>query len=335
MATIRDVAKRSQVSPSTVSRFLNGKIRVEETTAERILGAIQDLGYRPHRVARHLATGRAEALGLVVPSITNPFFAVLAEAVETEAYGAGYAVLLCNTHYDRAREETYVSFLENTLVDGLLYVGMHAQNDRLLGVLERHLPVVIVDELIEGLPAVHTVFVDNRCGGVAATQHLLQLGHRRVAFLGGPEGLMTVMERFRGYQEALSRADIPLDPEIVRFGSYTEDFGELVFPHLRQHVDPPTAVVASNDLIAVGLMRAAPRYGVEVPDRLSVVGFDDIPLAESIGLTTVRQPVRELGQRATQLLLEVLQADKPIMPRSITLPVALIVRKSSGPPRRP
>jgi LacI family transcriptional regulator len=335
MATIRDVAKRSQVSPSTVSRFVNGKIRVEETTAARIQGAIRDLGYRPHRVAKHLATGKAEALGLVVPSITNPFFAVLAEAVETEAYGAGYSVLLCNTHYDRDREETYVSFLENTLADGLLYVGMHAQNDRLLGVLGRHLPVVIVDEWVEGLPPVHTVFVDNYSGGLVATQHLLQLGHRRIAFLGGPEGLMTVMERFRGYKESLSQADIPLDPAIIRFGSYTEDFGEVAFPHLMHRPDPPTAIVAANDLIAVGLMRSASRLGVEIPDHLSIVGFDDIPYAESIRLTTVRQPVQELGRKAARLLLEVLGADKPMMPRSITLPVSLIVRESSGPPRRP
>jgi len=335
MATIRDVARRSRVSPSTVSRFLNGKIRVEEATAERIQGAIRDLGYQPHRIARHLATGRAEAVGLVVPSITNPFFAILAEAVETEAYVAGYSVLLCNTHYDCAREETYVSFLENTLVDGLLYCGMHAQNYRLLGVLQRHLPVVIVDEWVEGLPPVHAVFVDNYRGGFAATQHLLQLGHRRIAFAGGPEGLMTVMERFRGYKEALTLADVVLDPAIVQFGTYTEDFGEVVFPHFLHHPGPPTAIVAANDLIAVGLTRAASRLGIEIPDRLSIVGFDDIPQAEAIGLTTVSQPVKELGQKAARLLLEVLRADKPMMPRSITLPVSLVVRKSSGPPRRP
>jgi len=180
---------------------------------------------------------------------------------------------------------------------------------------------------------VHSVLVDNFRGGFAATEYLIRSGHRRIAFLGGPKGLMTVMERHRGYQEALTAARMPrADEQLVRFGAYTEDFGRVAFPALWSLPVRPTAVVAANDLIALGAIQAASQVGVSVPRDLSVVGFDDIPLAGLLGLTTVRQPVALLGEKAILLLLEIIRSKHSLAPHTTTLDTELVIRGTTAPP---
>jgi LacI family transcriptional regulator len=332
--TVRDVAARAGVSVSTVSRYLNGSLRVRPSVAERIDGAVAALGYRPHPLARRLATHSARTIGLLVPGITNPFFARLAEELETSAYDhGGYSVLLCDTKSLASREREYTELLSHGLVDGLVYCGMNPANEALARAIERGLPVVLVDEDVEGLPPVPRVFVENAEGVRRATGYLVSLGHRRIAYVGGPEELMTARERLRGYREALEAASIAFDPALTRTGPYTDAFGFAAMSDLWRAGEGPTAVLAANDYQAAGVMRAARALGVRVPEELSVVGFDDMPLSRYLtpALTTVHQPVEEMARQALDALLGGIQGRSDAVMNRV-LPVELVVRESAAPP---
>lgn len=334
MATVRDVAQRAGVAPSTVSRYLNGQLRLTPLIAERIGEAIATLQYVPHAVARNLATGESRTIGLIVPGVTNPFFAFVAEEVEALASAHGYSLLLCNTKGLAEREGAYVDLLSRGgIADGFIYVGMHPRNARLGAAIQRGCPIIVVDERIDGVPPVSTVFVDNYGGAFAATQHLLELGHRRIALSGGREDLMTTRERHAGYRAALEVAGLDVDPALAIFASYSEEAGHDAFVRFRALPDPPTAIFATADAIALGLYAAAAEHGLRIPDDLSVVGFDDIPVAQRLGppLTTVRQPLHLIGQAACDLLLRRLQ-ERDDTPHYMVLPVDFIVRHSASAP---
>lgn len=328
--TVRDVAAATGVSVSTVSRYLNGHLHVRPDVAQRIDGAVSALGYRPHPAARGLATNSAHTIGLLVPGITNPFFARLAEEFETRAYDAGgYSVLLCDTKSLSSRERDYTDLLAHGLVDGMVYCGMNPHNEILAAAIAGGLPVVLVDEDVAGLPPVSRVFVENAEGTCHATRYLLSLGHRRIAFLSGPGDLMTARERMRGYRKALEAAGLTCDEALVRAGPYTDAFGFAAFTDLWGQSQRPTAVLATSDYQAVGVLRAARGAGVTVPDDVSVVGFDDMPLSRYLtpALTTLHQPVEEMARQALDaLLLRIEHKDQAAM--TMVLPVELVVRDS-------
>lgn len=330
--TVRDVAAATGVSVSTVSRYLNGQLKVRPDVAKRIRAAVSALGYRPHPVARRLATNSARTIGLLVPGISNPFFARLAEEFETRAYDAGgYSVLLCDTKSLASRERDYTELLANGLVDGIAYSGMNPRNDILAAAIEDGLPVVLVDEDVEGLPPVSRVFVENVEGASHATRYLLSLGHRRIAFLGGPAELMTARNRMQGYRQALEAAGVAWEGGLVATGPYTDAFGFAAFTELWGLFERPTAVLAASDYQAAGVLRAARGLGVRVPEDVSVVGFDDMPFSRYMtpALTTLHQPVEEMAGQALSLLLARIE-HKDDAVGTIVLPVELVVRESAA-----
>ncbi|MGW5366011.1 LacI family DNA-binding transcriptional regulator [Actinopolymorpha pittospori] len=319
--TIRDVAQAARVSPSTVSNLLNGRdARMRPGTRERITRTIHELGYRPSRVARQLRTGRAHVVGLVVPSVANPFWGSFARAVESAAAAHDRQVLLCNSERDPDRERGYVEELWAGGARSVVLGTSLPSLDHLASFVERGLRLVAFDR--EPQPAdpvsLRGVSVDNRCGGRLATRHLLELGHTRIAFLSGAIATVSRQRRLAGYTEALTDAGITVRAEFVwadegvGYGDTdAAELGRRGMQTLLALPEPPTAVVAINDMYAMGACAAVRAAGLAVPGTpgepgVSVVGFDDVMLAGLFHppLTTVRQPLTEMAAAALAALDE-------------------------------
>jgi LacI family transcriptional regulator len=328
VTTIRDVAEAAELSPTSVSRYLNGDIVLPKTSASRIDRAVRELNYQPNRLARNLSLGQSKMIGLIIPDISNPFFATLACAVEEVAFKVGYGVLLCNTQNDRDREFSYLKLLSSRQLDGILFLTSQAENPELAAILQRNRNVVLIDEDVAGVSA-PKIFSENRTGGYLATRHLLDNGHERIAFIGGPKNLLSTRERFTGFKNALKERGLKTIPELVRFGPYTSDFGREIALRFFEAKRRPTAIFASSDYVALGVLNAAHRAELEIPGSLSLIGFDDMPLAELLypPLTTVRQSAHDLGAEGTKVLLD-LMAGKPVRRAETRLPVQLIERGS-------
>lgn len=329
---VSDVAKIAGVSPATVSRFLNGKLHVTPKVEERIRAAVATLRYSPHSIARTLATGNSRVIGLIVPDIANPFFAEMAEAVESVAYDHGYTVMLCNTKNDAKREERYIQIILSQQVDGLIYMGAFRSNPYLSRVSDLRLPFVVVDEDVEDVEA-SRVFVDNYGGARLIVQHLLEYGHQRIAFLGGPDYLFTTQERYRGYRDALSGAGHPVRDTDIFLDTYTIEAGHQSGERILAAGDRPTAVFASSISLVLGFLSAAKLHKVLIPDDLSLVGFDDVAMTKflSPALSTVTQPIPELAATAFEELLRFLNNQSTSYSRVI-LPVSLALRDSVSRP---
>lgn len=332
MATIHDVAQTAQVSPTTVSRYLNNRIELPPTTAARIDAAIAQLDYRPNLLAKRLSTGRTEAIGLVAPEIREPFFAELASAVEDEADRHGYTIFMSSTRSDRQREIASLNRLHDRHVDGLIMMTNTPDDGTLAGLIGRRRNVVVIDEDIPGVQ-VPRLFVENETGGYLATRHLIEAGHRQIAFIGGPEGLYSVHHRRTGYLRAMREAGLPVRKQWLAGGSFSSDFARKATLGFLKLSNPPTAIFGSSDYIAIGVLLALKQAGLSVPRDMSVVGFDDMPLTELFNppLTAIRQPIEALGRRGFQLLFSLLKGEQP--PRLTLLPVELIERQSVAPPR--
>jgi len=328
VTTIRDVAKAAKLSPTAVSRYLNGDIVLPKASASRIDRAVRELSYQPNRLARNLSLGQSKMIGLIIPDISNPFFATLACAVEEIAFKAGYGVLLCNTQNDRAREFSYLKLLSNRQLDGILFLTNQAENPELAEILQRNRNVVLIDEDVPGVSAPR-IFSENRAGGYLATRHLLENGHERIAFIGGPKNLLSTPESFTGFENALQERGLKPITQLVRFGPYTSDFGRDTAIRFFETKKRPTAIFASSDYVALGVLNAAHRAELEIPESLSLIGFDDMPLAELLQppLTTVRQSAQNLGAEGTRVLLNVI-AGEPFERVETRLPVQLIQRGS-------
>jgi DNA-binding LacI/PurR family transcriptional regulator len=333
VATIQEVAKAAGVAPSTVSRYLNGQLRVSPATEARLLGAVRDLGYVPNAQARNLARRRSGVIGFVVPEISNPYFGAIADYVVEAVERHGLLVLLCSTRSQAGKESSYIDLLASGAIDGMLYLGSFRSNERLAAAVRGGLPVVVVDEPISGLPDVHTVVMDDYAGGYQATSYLVALGHRRIAFISGPAELASVQERRRGYEDALRKGGLDPDQQLSLAGHFTEQFGMSALTRLLAARQAPTAAFVASDYIALGMLSAAETHGVRVPGDLSVVGFDDIRFSQYVRprLTTIRSPVERLAQVGVELLFERLAA-RDTAARTEVLPVELIVRESAAPP---
>ena len=332
MTTIRDVARLANVSVSTVSYALSRERRIREDTRDRVLDAIDALGYRANDVARSLKTGRTLTLGLIIPDILNPFFTVVARAAEDTAIDAGYSLMLCNSCNDAAREYGYLGLLRSRRVDGLIFMAGSGTPHRALRALIRQgFPIVIVDEELAGIEAT-SIFVQNYEGGRQAGEHLAQLGHRRVGIIGGPPALKTARDRVAGVRDALADHGVAIDPDCILAAEYQIECGRDAMKRLLDRPIQPSAVFAANDMIAIGATQQAEAEGLNVPDDISIVGFDDVPLAAMIApaLTTVAQPMRTMGRRAVELLLQVIR-ERPVAHARVTLETELRVRASTGP----
>ena len=331
MTTIRDVAQRAQVSTTTVSHVVNRTRRVDPATAARVEAAIEELGYRPNALARSMRRGQTHTVGIVVPDIANPFFGHLARALEDAMFEAGYSAIICNSDGDRRKEAQYIDALLSRQVDGLLLIAASQSTEGMHALLRTGRPVVIVDRELDDLD-VSQVMVENRRGGYLAGRHLLELGHRDIGVVAGPGGLGTSARRLDGFRQALDEEGVELDPERVHRGDFRAASGRAATETWLHSTSPPSAVFAENDLMAIGVLAAAHAAGLDVPSDLSVVGFDGIAFGADVTppLTTIAQSISDVGATAVELLLERLQDAAP--PRRVELPVALLVRGSSGAP---
>ncbi|GAB0115184.1 LacI family DNA-binding transcriptional regulator [Acidisoma sp. C75] len=331
-ATIKDVASAAGVSVAAVSRYLNGSIRLPPATTKRIDQAVAALRYVPNPLARSLSRGRSDTIGLVVPEISNPFFAGLAAAVETAAAEHGLGVLLCVTLNRVDRELDYIRRLEHRQVDGLLFATNHPDDGTLLTALAGLPGMVLVDEDIAGAE-VSGVFAENVAGAYDATRHILAAGHRRIAMLSGPPGLLTAEERRRGFMRAVSEAGA--QALAVMEGAYTREAGEAATERLLADHPQTTAIFTGSDEIFLGMLQTFRRRGIRIGTDISVVTCDDV---EPLGLfeppiTALRQDLGLLAREALRLVMREI-ATPPSGAGRVRVPMELQVRQSVLPPRR-
>jgi LacI family transcriptional regulator len=332
--TIRDVARAAGVHPGTVSRALNQDTRalVNAETAERVLRAAEELGYRPNRIARGLKTSRSYTIGVLIPDITNPLFPPILRGIEDRLDEAGYTSLIVNTDNDPERESRYVETMRARQVDGFISATARLDRELLAEVASAVTPLVLVNRSLED-GSVPSVTVNDRQGIRLAVEHVAGLGHTRIGHVGGPQDLSTGHRRHLGFLEAMRAAG--LSDGSVRFGrGFVEEEGARVCAELLDGASDLTAIVAANDRLAIGCYDALDARGLRCPDDVSVVGFNDMPFIDRLRppLTSVRVPQREIGTVAADLLLQRL-ADDSRTADEILLEPALIVRGSTASPR--
>ncbi|MBK0091077.1 LacI family DNA-binding transcriptional regulator [Erwinia sp. S59] len=327
---LSDVAKLAGLSKATVSRYMNHSIVLPQETIDRIESAIHTLDYRGNSLARRLSKGGSETLGLVLPDITNPFFAELADAAEEAASARGYSLVLCITRNNPEKEAQFIRWLDTRQVDGLLFTTNRPDNGILRQEIQRQHHVVLLDEDIPG-STVPKVFADNVQGGRMATEQLIAAGHTQIAFIGGPEQLMSVRERYQGFCTAMQQAGLAIPPEWVMYGNYAREFGQQALKQLFSCAQRPTAVFAASDYLVLGLLDGLRASGLQAPAALSLVGFDDANYTDLTHprISTIRQPARELGHTAVSIMLRLLN-DETGIPNETRLPVEWIGRDSIG-----
>jgi LacI family transcriptional regulator len=330
---LKDVAKAAGVSVATVSRMLNGSLDLPAATKQRIDDAIASLKYQPNPHARRLSRGRSDTIGLVVPDIANPFFATMVAAIEEAANDRGLAVSLYATLNRTGREVAYLRLIEHNHVDGLVFVTNHPDDGELAELINRTGKVIVVDEDVP-LAAVPKLFCDNFQGGQLAGRHLAEFGHRHVLYVGGPDAMISTQRRFNGLCEGL-RERFGDTVSIRRYsGEYTVACGrEMAWRFLEEGM-PATAIFASSDEIAIGMIEVLREKGISIPEDLSLIGFDDVSPLHLFAppVTAIRQPVRAIGQRALSLLLETNWQESKSLATEELVPVEIVVRKSVAPP---
>ncbi len=334
---LRDLARQVGVHPSTVSRVLSGdpSARLSEATRARILDAARETGYRPNRLARSLKIQRTLVLGMVIPDITNPFFSGLFRAVEDVAGPLGYNVILCNTDDTAARFEQHLRVLAEGHVDGLLIAAAHRADSTIDSLRSRGIPYVLVNRRRDAA-ADSWVVSDDRGGARQAVEYLVELGHRRIGHIAGATDISTTATRLEGFREAMAQHGL-LDERLIVKGGLVEEAGARGMREiLRLPGDlRPTAVFVANDFSALGAIAIAHRAGMRVPEDISIVGYNDGPLAarSEPPLTTLHVPVADMGRIATELLIQRLtgEVDPSNTPAQVTLPVELVVRGSAAP----
>jgi LacI family transcriptional regulator len=331
--TIADVARRAGLSPAAVSRWLNGSMRLPAATGNKINDAVSVLDYRPHAQARRLSRGRSDTLGIVVPDISNPFFALVASEAERVATDAGFDLVIWSSRNLIARELACFDRLASGYIDGLILITNHEDDGRLAAAVNSHRGrVVIVDEDVKGADAPR-FFVENEDGGFQATQHLIDRGHRHILHIGGPSGVMSAVERAAGWMRALEDASIARSPDWHMCTEYEVGPATIAAAAIFRSPIRPTAVFAGSDAIALGVIAQARAQNVRIPDGISLVGFDGMPIIDLLGpaLTSIAQPIDALGRLGAEQLLRMLRGDaEPAAP--VRLPVKLVPRASVGAP---
>ena len=331
-STISDVAKAAGVSTTTVSRYLNKRLNLPAGTVQRVESAIHRLDYRPNVNAQRLLKGATNVIGIATPDIANPFYAELASAVEERAAEVGYSVILCSTRNRLDQELIYLERLAARHVDGLLFLTNHGDDGTLRRAIGQRGDLVLLDEDVPGL-SVPKIFVENEIGGFIATERLVDAGHSRIAHITGPENLFSARERHEGYRRALARAGLKAHSELRLFGRYDRAFGREAADRLLSLRAPPTAIFAASDYLVLGVLDALREHGLSCPSDISIVGFDDMPFASLLDppITTIRQPIRLMGERGVDALVARLENLKDA-PEPLRLPVTLVERASVGPP---
>lgn len=333
VVTIFDVAREAGVSYGTVSRVLNNRDHVKPETRAAVMEVVDRLGFVANPQARSLAGGHSQVIGLLLHGLNTSYSDEILRGIDSELEAANYDLLLYTTHRRKLKESAYVGTITRGMADGLLLLLPRNSAEYLDSLRARKFPYILIDHTGRG-DADHSVGATNKQGGYDATKYLIDLGHRRIGFVTGTLDLRCSIDRLAGYKQALLDHNIPVDMQLVYPGDFSQQSGQEAGKGLLRLEQPPSAVFASNDVMSFGVMEAAREIGLSVPDDLSVIGFDDIPQATLVypPLTTIRQPLEEMGRVATRLLLNLI-ADPLTEVESVTLPTRLVVRQSCQPPR--
>lgn len=330
MANMKDVADRAGVSTTTVSHIINGSRYVSESLRTRVLEAIEALNYRPYGLARSLRTKRSRTVGVLIPDNTNPYFAEMTRQLENAFLDHGYSVIICNTEQDPERELRYLDLLREQAVDAMVFVSTGHDSEAIEELASQETVCVLLDRQIE-MGGLDQIFSDNELGAYLATRHLIELGHRHIVCISGPSGIASTDDRLAGYHRAVGEAGIAA---YVYPGDFRLESGYAAYRQFRAQEPAPTAVFASNDLMAFGVMHGAASDRLQVPRDLSVVGFDDIQMASySVpALTTIRQAKNSLVEQTVERILTRLAAKDSQEPIREVLSPELVVRESTAAP---
>lgn len=329
-STIKDVAKHAGVSIKTVSRVLNSSPLVSEETRKLVLNAIDQLDFHPSAVARAMVSRKSRTVGLVIADVSNPFFPEVVRGAEDVANAHDYNVILCNTDEKPEKERAYIDLLREKQVDGIILAGSRIDPDEIIALGKKGVRVVVVNKDIRD-PRVGVIVVENEQKGYEAVCHLMRMGHRMIAYLSGPPLSSSNVERLNGYRRAFSENSIPLDASLVVEAEPTREGGFKGMSALLARSPRPTALFAYNDLQAIGAIDAIRAKGLNIPTDVAVIGFDDIQLAEFTvpPLTTFRMPKYEMGRKAMEMLLGMIDS-KTVRENRIVVEPKMIIRDSCG-----
>lgn len=329
--TIEEIAKLSKVSRSTVSRVINGDLNVKEETRQRVLQVIESVNFQPNLAARSLAAGRTEVIGLVIPAgisaiFTDPWFPQVVKGISSECNIHGYSVMLWIAEPEFERQ-MITRILHSGLLDGVIVSSMVIDDPIVQSLYESKMPFVLIGR--HPTLDIRYIDIDNIAGGFKATMHLIRLGNRRIATISGPQNLIAGYDRFLGYKQALEENNFPEDPRLIVEGDFSEASGYEKCQKLIPH--KPDAIFIANDTMAMGAFRALRDAGLNVPEDVAIVGFDDIPHASStpVPLTSIRQPIQQMGAAAVNALIDTILYPESQHQNTI-LPTELVVRKSCG-----
>ncbi|MCU1773898.1 LacI family DNA-binding transcriptional regulator [Pseudomonas sp. 13B_3.2_Bac1] len=330
MATIKDVAALAGISYTTVSHVVNKTRPVSQEVRLKVEAAIKTLDYVPSAVARSLKAKTTATIGLLVPNSLNPYFAELARGIEDYCERNGYCVILCNSDDNPEKQRSYLRVLLEKRIDGLIVASAGGDTGLAQGLAGVKTPMVIVDRGLEGVDA-DLVRIDHEYGAYLATRHLLELGHRDIATIGGPSSTSVAQMRQAGFCRALKEAGITVRPERMLESDFTSTGGYNAAAVLLQS-NPPSAIFAGNDMIGIGVLRAAAERNVRVPSELSVIGFDDIQMSRYVypALTTVGQSILQLGEMAAEVLLRRIATPSLVTDQRIVTP-SIVLRESTAP----
>ena len=333
--TIKDIARMANVSHTTVSRALNNKSRIKNETKEKILTIASELNYQPNFIARSLVMRRTKTLGLVITTIVNPFYMDLAHGIERTAIGLGYNIILCCTHSDSSIEKQYIDMLRSKGVDGIIFTSAHMDDENIVRLAEEGFPIILVNRrtyhpIVK--ERVDYVGVDNMRGGFLAVEHLIKLGHQRIGMIGGSLESSVGFERLEGGKKALQTYGLQENDVYFLEGNFLKESGYRGGKRFLKMAEPPTAIFATNDYMALGTYEAILEEGFKVPEEIAIVGFNDIEFAamKGIELTTIGQKKYEMGAHAVKTLVERIDGKKVGPSEETILEPELIIRKTCG-----
>jgi len=329
---IKELAEKLDLSPTTVSRVLNGKsknFRISQETSRKVLDAAQKYHYFPNRIARGLKLEKTETIGLIIPDIANPYFGSIAKTIEVEARNSGYSIILCDSLDDEVTEAELLQLLAGRKVDGIIIAPTGKSSRHVTEIQQLGIPVMVIDRYLPGteLPFVTT---DNYLGGLLATEHVIEMGHRNIACIQGINGNSTNTDRVKGYRDALQKHGIPVNESMILGTDFGEENGYIQTKKLLANSEYPTAIFALSNLISLGTLRALNEAGLSVPDDISIVSFDEQPYSAFLAcpMTTVEQPREEIGRLAFQFLLNKIKNNKEVKRENTMLKPRLIIRES-------
>ena len=333
--TIKDVARMANVSHTTVSRALNNKSRIRNETKERILSIAREINYRPDFIARSLVMKRTKTLGVVIITIANPFYTELAQGIETTARGLGYNIILCSTHNDLSIEGQYIEMLRSKGVDGILFTSAHMGDPNIKELAEEGFPIILVNRRTYHpvvKEKINYVGVHNILGGFLAVEHLARLGHKRIGVIGGSSESSVGFERLEGGKRALEVYALDKVDDYFLEGNFLKESGYHGGKRFLKMKEPPTAIFAANDYMALGTYQAIFEEGVRIPEEVALIGFNDIEFSAMSGiqLTTIGQKKFEMGSIAVKTLVEEIEGGPKGLAKEILLEPELIIRRTCG-----